>query len=537
MILRKPYAFFIKNFKLINLILAILTIFLSYKTYLLARFFSNYSLDYAKAISNFTIDKFLTPIVFITNIIIIIGIIIVLVVLFIKEKPKKLYLYSLILFIATMVLYYINYNILFEITKKTLDIRVSQALRDINYIALILQIISFFPTLVRATGFNLKQFEFSKDLQDLNIEEKDNEEVEVALEVDANQVRTNITKNIRNIKYSYLEHKFIYNIIISVSLILIIGLTYYNKTKYSDIYEEGREFTASTYTMSVNSSYITNTDQLGNKITENNNSLVIVKLKIHKNTSSKTTFNTGIINLRIGNNSYGKSRKYGKYLTDLGTEYIDQNLTEEFQNYILIYEIPSNQVDKKMKLKINDNTSYIGGIIGANNIYINLKPKNLNKVKQQKNYKLNEEITFSSTSLDQTTLTINKVEINNNFKEEYQYCLKTGKCYKAYENITPTATGNYLKTLLKITNDYQIDETLNITALPNIYYFLNQFGTIYYKIDDEWYFEKINSKLIKPIQAKHNNITYIEVNREIQQAKEIYFKFKIRNNTYKYTIK
>ena len=57
MILRKPYAFFIKHFKLIHLILAVFVFYAIYRTKLLLDFFNEYSL----ATINVTGQDLVTP--------------------------------------------------------------------------------------------------------------------------------------------------------------------------------------------------------------------------------------------------------------------------------------------------------------------------------------------------------------------------------------------------------------------------------------------------------------------------------------------
>ena len=53
MILRKPYALFIKYFKLLHVIMAALILILLFRTFTLYRFFNDYLSDYQTAIANF----------------------------------------------------------------------------------------------------------------------------------------------------------------------------------------------------------------------------------------------------------------------------------------------------------------------------------------------------------------------------------------------------------------------------------------------------------------------------------------------------
>ena len=52
MILRKPYAIFIKYFRLLHIVMASFVAFLLYKSYSIYNFFKLYSIDYRSVINN-----------------------------------------------------------------------------------------------------------------------------------------------------------------------------------------------------------------------------------------------------------------------------------------------------------------------------------------------------------------------------------------------------------------------------------------------------------------------------------------------------
>ena len=191
----------------------------------------------------------------------------------------------------------------------------------------------------------------------------------------------------------------------------------------------------------------------------------------------------------------------------------------------------------KMQLKFNDNISYVRGEIGAKNIYINLKPQDLAEKKGLEEASVGESLSFDGSLLGNSELTIDKVEIGDSFKLAYNFCSKKDKCMESYEYVTPTATGNYFKTLLKITGTFEPDTIANLDGITNVYYFLNKFGVIHYKVNDTWYSHTINSELIKPRVAKETGVYYMEVNREVKNATEIYLTFKVRDYDYKYVLK
>ena len=535
MIFRKPYAFFIKYFRIINLVIAVLMAVLIYHTFRIGKFLTDYINDYIMATDGFDLSNYINFYIFLLTLLVIILTIVVTSVMFVKNKPKKLYLFNLLVYISLVVLYMVDYNVMHDIYDRILDIRVSKALRDINYIAVGVQIVSFLAMLVRSTGFDIKKFDFGKDLQELEIDVKDNEEFEVAVEFDKNKIRRNARNKIRKTKYFYVEHKFLINVILIVFIVVITFTIFVSKTIYQDNHSQNQIFSASEFQFNVKNSYITKTDQNENEVTSG--ALVIVKVDVRKfNDDEKKYLNTGLITLRIENNSYAITNKYNGYLTDVGTAYTNDNLSTDFTSYIFIFEIPESQMHKSMKLKINDNISYVRGQIGAKNIFVKLKPLDLTNKEQSEDKRLGDTLSFSGSMLGETTFSVTKYEIANKFKIEYNFCSKKDRCNTSYEYVTPTATGNYFKTLMKVDGTFEEDETMNLEDVDDIYYFLNKYATINYKINNNWYEHKINSKLVKP-KIGNDNYYYIEVNKDIEKATSIYLRFNVRNYTYKYILK
>lgn len=535
MILRKPYAFFIKYFKLLHTIIAVFVAFLLYRSFTLYNFFRVYVDDYSTALNDMAPRSLLNIYSFLMVLGVIILIIVLLSVMIYKNKPKKLYIYSLIVYVAVIVLYGITQPVLRDISASLLDMRFASALRDFFMIALILQAVSFVLYIVRATGFDIKQFDFGTDLQKLDIDEKDSEEIEVALEFDKNKVNRQIRYNFRQLKYIYGEHKLVINTAVVILLILIGFNIYFNISIYTAYYDQGESFSASGVVMNIKDTYLTQEDPLGNKLTDN--MVVVVKMDIKKQGGVNKTLNTGLATLRIGNNSYGQNNDYAKELYDLGTPYTNQELGVEFQNYILAFVVPKEEANKKMMLKFNDDVSYVKGEIGAKDIMVNLDPISLSGSKDVKAVNLKEMLSLEDSILGNSSLTINSFEINDTFKINYKFAYGTDKYVDSIEYLTPTATGTYFKTLMKINADFNLDKNVNISSVTTFADFLNSFATINYKLNGVWTSQKINTQNIKPRVNQSSSSYYVEVPRDVKNATEINFSLKIRNNVYKYILK
>ena len=533
MILRKPYAFFIKYFKLFHAVMAVLVAFLLYRSFTLYNFFRAYVTDYSSALNDFSPRSLLTMYSFIMILTVIILTVILLAVMIYKKKPKGLYIYSLIVYVLTIILYGFTSPILRDISASILDIRLSSALRDFFMIAMAVQFVSLILFIVRATGFDIKQFDFGSDLQKLDIDEKDSEEIEVALEFDKNKVHRQVRYKLRQLKYVYGENKFLMNTIGIIILIILGFIIYFNIGIYTASYSQGDSFSASGVTLNIRDVYLTNENPLGETI---NNNVVVVKFDIKSNYGTDEILNTGLMTLRVGNGSYGQDNNYAKELYDLGIPYTNQELTNEFKTYILTFPINEEDLDKKMVLKFNDNVSYVKGELGAKNIMIDLEPIDLSKNEEEKETKLNEEINFDDSILGSASLKINSYEINDKFKLNYKYCYSTDKCIDSSEYVTATATGNYFKTLMKIDGEFSIDKNLNNSQITTFNSFFNTFATINYKIGENWFSKKINTQSVRP-KVSQTSDYFIEIPSDVKNASKINFIFNIRGYNYKYILK
>ncbi len=534
MILRKPYAFFIKYFKFLHAVIAVVIAFLLYRSYALFNFFSIYVRDYSSALNDLLPSSLMNIYSFVLILTVISLIIILLSVMIYKKKPKALYIYSLLVYIIVIVLFGVTYPLLRNISVSILDLRVSSALRDFFLISVFLQVVCLIWYVIRATGFDIKKFDFGSDLQKLNIDEKDSEEIEVALEFDKNKASRQIRYKLRQFKYVYGENKFLINTIGIIFLIIIAFTIYLNVGVYTASYNQGTSFNASGMVINVKDSYLTQDDPLGSKLTDN--MIVAVKFDVKKQGDVDKSFNTGLVTLRVDGKSYSQNSDYANELYDLGTSYVNQKLTNEFKTYILAFVIPKEDAAKKMVLKLNDDVSYVKGEVGAKNIFVNLKPIDLDDKGKTVENKLGELQSYDESILGNTSLEIDNYEISDKFKVDYKYCYATDKCIDSYEYLTPTATGNYFKSLMKVNGKFSIDSNVNSNQITNLNTFLNTFATLNYKIDDLWKSRRLYTQNIKPKIGKDSNI-YIEIPYEIKDAKEIYLSFNIRNYIYKYVLK
>lgn len=534
MILRKPYAFFIKHFKLLHVILVFLSAYLAFKTLNLSMFFS----DYGKAmqiISNFEMGEYINVYLFLINMLIIILNIIILSVMIVKKKPFVQYVYSLLVYSLTFVMFLFAFSSLRVVNANILNATIVILLRDFLMICALLQMVSLILYLIRSTGFDIKKFDFGADLEQLKISDEDSEEVEAVIEFDKNILDRSFKEKLRYAKYAIVENKN-FVIVLFVILVLIIGvILYFNIFIYRYNVKEGVSFSASGITMSVEDTFVTTQNYRHKQITKDDKALVILRTNIKANNKSILEFNTGLATLQIGKYKFDVSRNYNTYISDLGKVYFSQKLDTIEQSYLLVYEIPKGLQNEQMTLKFNDNISYIGGELGAKNVYVKLKPVNLDKTKLSGTKKLGQALELNDTVLGNAYLKIDSYEIKDSFKVSYKYCVSTNNCIDSIENITPTASSNYEKVIMKLVGTYESDDSLS-SSVTNLYNFVS-LGTLIYTIDGKEYKSNVPIKEIKPSKTSSKHIYYVEVEKNTLKANGLYFDFKVRNKEYKYILK
>ena len=114
MILRKPYAILIKNFKLIHVILSAMMVYLFYRTNSILRFLNEYIGSSQIKIGDTVLDELFGPIFIILVVFIILLTLIIMGLLAFKKKPIKFYIYNIAVYIFSTVVYIIAFYNFFQ---------------------------------------------------------------------------------------------------------------------------------------------------------------------------------------------------------------------------------------------------------------------------------------------------------------------------------------------------------------------------------------------------------------------------------------
>ncbi|MDD2434711.1 MAG: hypothetical protein PHO63_00460 [Bacilli bacterium] len=535
MVLKKPYAFLIKRFKLLHLILLFFMLFLTYKTNNIINFLTEYLASTQLITKQDFASELFNIYMYIVPFLIIIFSMIILSVMYIKKKPLVFYIANIAIYLGLLIIYNFSHSIITTFQFELVDARTIRLVRDFLFLIFALQCFSIVITFIRATGFDIKKFDFGHDLQELEITVEDNEEFEFSVSVDANKLKRGVRRNFRFSKYVYLENKFLINIISLIAISIICFVAYLNLGVYNKLYDQGVTFPTNNFIITVKNTYLTNQDYKLKEISEDKY-LVVLELEIRSKFFGKNKLVTANAELLIGNEIYYHNNKFRSMLLDLGVVYQNTIIPTEFTKVLLVYEIPKEAIKKPMILKFIDKVDGNYDKLSPKYISTKLKPFNFDENRKIVTAKLGEIITFNNEVLKESTLKIDRFEIAKKFKIDYNFCVKKDDCFESTEFVHPKLNTNYDKALLKIVGNLTIDEDANVSGLYDLYNLVDYFGTISYEFGGKIKVQKIGLNEIRPQKVKQTNTYYVEIAEEIGRAQNIILQFNIRNRTYKYAI-
>lgn len=524
MILRKPFAILIKNFKRIHLILAVLACYLVYKTSSLSSFFTTYIASPVTLLDPAETNRLLPLFTILIPIVLILGCATIMVLMRFKKKPVTFYIVSIIVCIITLLAYTYAAGTLSGLEINLTDIRTLKLNQDILRTTLVVQFIMAVIMIIRTTGFDIKKFDFNKDLEQLDIAAADNEEFEVNVEFEEGKYRRNWNRFRRYAKYVLKENKLAITILFGIVIIGIGVFVYLNITVFHKTYQIGEFVNASDFGFTFEKVYQTNFDYKG-KETENK-SFVIVNFEAQNYNTLPKKLETARLYLQIENHKFYHNKDLNDAFFDLGQGYADEKLDNQKYQYSFIYEIPRTLLKYDMNLYYTD---------GLDTYKIKINPKEIKQATNPKTYNINEKIDFAESILGQSSLQITTFELAERFKNTYQYCINADNCHNADEYIIPTFTGNESKIIMKLSGNVSLAKNIQVDV-DTLLKMVQRYGVISYQIGNATK-QVSNMDVVKPIHQTDKNVLYLEVNRELADASKIWITFTVRDKMYQYNLK
>ena len=270
-----------------------------------------------------------------------------------KDKPRNVYIISILGYIAIGIYFLVVFGYFSELPNNIIDQKVIRAYRDITLMTLLFQGIYTIIMFLRGLGFDVKKFNFTKDIQELNLTKEDAEEVEIDVSFNTEAVMRGIRKQKREFGYFLKEYRMIIIGIVSVILFSVGYFTYNYAKKEFKVYNQG-DTIGYMYSIVINNSYFNINDD---------KNYVIVKFDISKY-GVEEKFNLNNFKLLIDDKEYVANKNVCNSFSGLGSCYKKQYINNNVKNYIVTYEVSGLDTDKiylmykenydeKYKVKLN----------------------------------------------------------------------------------------------------------------------------------------------------------------------------------------
>lgn len=532
MILRKPYAFLIKHFRLIHLILAVLVCYSIYRTKILLDFFNEYAMDMINVVGQDLQSSLIPTLYLIVPVFVIIFALIILFVLSLKKKPNLFYLITILVYIFVIIVVSVASSTLETMSINLVDVRTIRLVRDFVVLAFSAQFICAPIVIIRTVGFDVKKFNFKEDLKELEISEEDREEFEVELNIDKNKLKRDIRRTLRYLKYSYKENKLLYNIAISTVVVSIFGYTSFTIFVKPPTIGYNTTFAGNGFTLSVLDSYLVNTDYQGNLISEDN-SYLLVRIKVRNNLENDEGLDTATTKIVMGNYYFVPMMDFHEKFIDFGKLYMNEKIGKEYEEKVLVYQIPNEILDKEMIFSYVNKNGF-NSKEGFKSTNVLLENKELNGVSSNEKFMLGQTLHFDKSILTDFKITITGFEISNNIKIKYNHCISK-ECFESYEYLKPTLNTNYEKTLLKING--KLEKESYVKGVSDLYDFIEKFGKIRYEKDGVLKLKNVTFSEVISTKVKKQDVYYIEIPKEIEKSEHISLVFVVRDRIYEYVLK
>jgi len=531
MILRKPYAFLIKHFKLIHIILTILM----FLFFLRMRDVTNFLTEYID-LSTYeqmggVVNEYIGIAGLLLPIIIIAIDIVVLLLLKMKNKPIKFYLFSILAYFIELVMMIISFIVLTNIQQGEATVTFTQIFRDLIDTMSYATIPFIVVTLVRGVGFNIKQFNFKKDLMELNIVEEDSEEFELEVDVDTEDIKAKINRKIRFIKYTYLENKVIFFSIFGIIILGIVFMVFSYINNIEKIYKENETFNSYGLNLSVKNSYKTKYAGDGTLIRKDK-FYVIVELYATNSYEQELNIPYENIYLRVSEDTkYSPIDNYKDEFAEFGLRFIstDNIKSLEKRQVVLLYEIDLEYFNNQLRFEYLISKESNSKDASYSYAKVDLKVKEFNKVESKDEKNIGQKLLFKNSFIEGTELTIEEILFNRKFSYKYTQLIGDEEI-QFTKAIIPTDSSSYKKTIMRLTTDLKKNDKLNERVYSSLY---EKYANIEYKKDGK--IVKHRAKIID-LTPQNSKYTYLEVMEETSKSDYVALIFTIRDKEYKYIL-
>ena len=431
MIIKNPYNFIAKHYRLINIIILIPMIYLMLKFRDISGFFKDFVRDGYRTVETNFADTYVTTLTFVALAFMVAYNTFFYITFVTKKKNGLFYAIGAIVYIILILLALLFHGTMMGITK--VDATFANFVRDMGNLSVFPQYALILITVVKVLGFNIKTLRFEKKAA-LEIDE-DEEEIEIQIGSDTNSAKRSLVHFIREIKYYVLENKFVFSVIgVVIAFGALIGLFIHIKNNKTFTFNQ--EVTVDSFNIALKESYITNIDYRGNVIAKDTYFLV-VKLGLY-NTRGDTTIDNSVFRITFGDTTLYPTYDRSPRFVDIGKPYVGQVIKyQEQDDYVFVYELTPKQVKGTYKLTILNSLKSEDGELKKTYKNINVKPKNITKEHNLGDINIGKEVKLKDTTLGNTLFAIKSFEIKEYYVYNKEECDEY-ECKSHKENVVPS---------------------------------------------------------------------------------------------------
>jgi len=480
MVLKKPYAFLIKHFKLIHLLLCIPIAYLIVRTGSIANFLTTYvNANYYTNQTNLA-GVYINYFMYLAVLLIILLTLAIYFLMRQKQKDTKFYMFLIVYYVFLLVVITFCHSILGSIEEAAISAQSVRLYRDIAYIIYIPQFFFLGYSALRGIGFDIKKFNFDEDAKELEITDFDNEEFELEFGRDSYKYKRKIRRFIREFRYYVLENKFTFGVLLSLIVIAIGTMLYLNFGVYNKTYRETQNMTHNHLSVKVMDSVLTNLD-VGGKEIDAGKYYLALSLKLKNTSKEYVSLDYENFQLEVAKRRISATLDRGSYFPDLGIAYTrDTKIAPGEENvYVLTYEIDAAFIHQTIELKILDSLTYEIGSVTPIYKTVHLSYEKVFENKAARDIAFGKILELSSTRLSLTQLQIQDYQITKSYEYSYQNCTY-GSCQTLKNKVSANDSN---KNLLVLKRMFTIDNYTNYyRARKGSGSFVSDFLTIYYRI-------------------------------------------------------
>lgn len=477
MIIKNPYAYIAKHYKVINLLLLIPTVYLLIQMTGVAGFFEAYVLADYSTTQTELVATYIPTLTLIAPIATAIIHLVIWIILTLKKKKNYYHAisagYHFILFLGLVFFY----SSMLNIEMKNMTSTFASFLRDISDLCIYPIYILIVMGAVNVVGLNIKTLRFDKH-EDLKVTEEDEEDIEVKVGTDNNDTKRRIVHILRELRYYVIENKAIFGILIIVLILMIGYKAYLNYQVYNKTYNSNQSFVLDNFALSVKDSYITQVDYRGRVIAKNKYYLA-VKIGIHNQSVESKIIDSGVFRLYVGDKViypiYEKSSRF----VDIGAPYQGEAiLSDQAKDYVFVYELTEKQLQNSYEMRILNGLTVENAELQAAYKKINIRPEYLTSLVEKSPKKEGEKLSLDSSTLKNTKYTLNDIKVVTNYKYSYRMCETEKSCFNVQDTIIPSGG----KVLMIIDDTIKYDETSAYYAFDEKNFY-EDFVTLEYTFD------------------------------------------------------